>query len=119
MVAVRHILRKLGSLLLSSLKLRLCALQRKLSHVMCSNVRTRYSSHPSVEPAPHAHEITDVRFVHVVVGDVGDSVDDTFGFECDRFHNALEGGVTVHFADFGTPASKSCGTTLKTSCRMC
>jgi hypothetical protein len=117
-VAGRRILRKLGSLLLSSLKLSLCALQRKMSHVMCINVRTRYTSHPSVEPAPHAHEITDVRFVHAVVGDVDDSVDDAFGFECDRFHNALEGGVTGHFAD-GTPASKSCGTTLKTSCRMC
>jgi hypothetical protein len=39
--------------------------------------------------------------VHAVVGDVGDSVDDTFGLECDSFHNALEGGAAGHFADFG------------------
>ena len=68
---------------------------------MCSSVRTRNASHPDVAPTPHDHKVTDMCFVHAVVGDVSYSVDDVFGLEFDGFHNALEGGAAGHFADLG------------------
>lgn len=68
---------------------------------MYSSVRARNAPHPGVAPTPHAHKITDMRFVHEVVGDVSYSVDDDFGLEFDVFHNALEGGAAGHVADLG------------------